>query len=153
MHPKTFASVGGFLLLIVGLLALLPSLTGAMNNLPPLNVETSYGMFLGLVPMNLLNKLAMIILGAAGIAASRSAGRELPRSIAYCRMLFAVSGTLAILGLIPATNTIFGYWPVFGLNSPISGVISLIAGYFGFMLTSKVRADRTGTHPTRESLA
>ena len=153
MHPKTFASVSGILLLVTGVLALLPSMVGSVEGLVPLSLDNSYGMFMGFMPLNLMSKVALILFGITGLYASRNLGRELPSSIAYSRAVFILMGALSIMGLIPSTNTFFGYMPLYGANSAFFGVISLMGAYFGYALSSQVPADRTGAHPTRESLA
>lgn len=153
MNPRIFALFGGLALLIIGVLSLVPQLVGPMTDLPRLAVETSYGNFLGLFPMNIFNKVAAIVLGAAGVWAAQAKGRSLPMSIHYSRAMFALAGILAVLGLFPATNTLFGYWPLFGNNVWSSALFSVLGAFFGFALTAKVPADRTGSHLPRESLA
>lgn len=139
-------------MLVLGAIALIPGLEGSVASLPLLEINTSYGLFLGLFPMNVINKVALIVMGVWGIWAAMSTGRSLPRSIFFSRAAFVISAVLAVLGLIPQTNTLFGYWPLFGNNVLSSAVIAVVGAYFGFALTSKVPADRTGPHLTRESL-
>ena len=55
MHPKRFALIGGIIMLAVGVLALIPNFVGLADSLPVLRVQESYGYFLGLVPMNIVN--------------------------------------------------------------------------------------------------
>lgn len=138
MHPRRFALVGGIVMLLLGLLSLVPSLQGSALELPVLRLETSYGLFLGLFPMNILNKLALIGFGVWGIAASRMKYRELPASITYSRAVFYVMGALAVLGLIPQTNTLFGYWPLFGAEVALHAVFAVVGAYFGYALSAKV---------------
>jgi hypothetical protein len=40
---------------------------------------------------------------------------------------------LAVLGLIPGANTMFGLIPIFGNNVWFHGVTAAIAAYFGFV--------------------
>jgi hypothetical protein len=42
-------------------------------------------------------------------------------------------GLLAILGLIPATNTMFGLVPIYGNDVWLHAGTALIAAYFGFV--------------------
>lgn len=138
MHPQRFAFYGGILMVVIGALSLIPALVGSSANLIPLMNETSYGLFLGFFAMNVFNKIALITLGLAGIVASRMKGTELPSSIRYARIIFFVTGALAILGLIPQTNTLFGYWPLYGGNILVSAAFALTAAYYGYALSSKV---------------
>ena len=127
-------------MLALGLIALVPSLSQVNNNLPLLQVETSYGLFLGIFAMNIFNKVALIVFGVAGIAAANAPTTNLPKSILWARVVFFVMGIAAILGAIPQTNTLFGYWPLFGHTVAEHGVFALIGAYFGFMLP--VQAER-----------
>ncbi|MGZ5278642.1 MAG: hypothetical protein ACXWC9_01790, partial [Pseudobdellovibrionaceae bacterium] len=38
----------------------------------------------------------------------------------------------AVLGLIPQTQTFFGYWPLFGAEVWFHGTVAAISAYFGF---------------------
>lgn len=137
MRPTQFALYGGIVMLVLGVLALFMPLSGYPPFTPDLVVTDSYGMFLGIFAMNILNKLALIAFGIAGILVSRSQTRALPLSIGYARVVCVVMGLAAILGLIPSTNTLGGYWPLFGANVLEHGIFALFGGYFGYMLTKR----------------
>jgi hypothetical protein len=149
MHPKRFAMIGGILMLIVGALAFVPALNEAPLGLPVLNLDTSYGLFLGLFPMNVLNKLALIIFGVLGILAASRESVSLPMSIRYSRIIFYIFAVVAILGIFPQTNTLFGYWPLYGNEVWSHGIVALIAAYFGFSLSSKA-AEHSRMTPQRD---
>ncbi len=151
MSPRIFALWGGIAMIVVAALAFF--VPGSMNGLPPLMIENSYGLFLGLIPMNIINKAALVIVGLMGIYSAFAANVELPRSKWYSRSVMLLMGLLTVLGLIPETNTLFGYWPLFGGNIVFYAAVGLVAAFYGFALTSRVPADRTGKHMTRESLA
>ena len=138
MHPRMYAFIGGIVMLAMGLLSLIPSLRGTQATLPALTLDTSYGLFLNLFPMNIVNKLALIVFGVAGIYSSQVTGRSLPTSILWSRVVFIVMGAAAIAGLFEVTDTVFGYWPLFGNEVWAHGVFALLGAYFGFTLTSKV---------------
>jgi len=137
MQPKKFAFISGLVLLIVGVLALIPALSTVTGDLIPLNVDESYGWFLGIFPMNIVTKTVMIAIGAWGLSATRSETRGLPDSIRYARWVFVITGLGTVLGLIPATQTLGGTWPLYGAEVPLHGVIAIFAAYFGFTLTAK----------------
>lgn len=139
MYPRRFALIGGAIMLAIGLISLIPALQGTVERLPVLNVETSYGLFLGLFPMNIFNKAALIIMGLAGVSAASSPFTSLPMSIHFSRLVFMVMAVLAVLGIIPATNTLFGYWPLFGNEIIFHGVFALVGAYYGYALSAKVR--------------
>lgn len=155
MHPRRFALIGGIIMLAMGVLALIPALSvdPVAAGLPLLKVETGYGLFAGLFPMNIFNKVALIVFGLAGIMAANAKGTSLPASIGFSRWVFFVMAPLAILGMFEQTNTLFGYWPLFSYEVLAHGVFAVAGAYFGFLLTSKVPKSRLAAHPTRESLA
>jgi len=129
----------GIVLFAVGVLALFPGLYSVpVEGLPVLDVETSYGLFVGYVAMNIINKIALIGFGIGGIWAATRPTTSLPASINYSRLLFVSMGALAILGLIPATQSLFGYMPLWGHNVWIYAAASILGAYFGFALSSKV---------------
>jgi hypothetical protein len=45
---------------------------------------------------------------------------------------------LAVLGLVPATNTTFGLIPIYGSDVALHAVIGLAAAYFGFMTPAAI---------------
>lgn len=140
MQVKKFAWTAGWVMLVLGVIALIPNLSGGGGDLPNLNLETSYGMFLGIFPMNILNKLALIGLGVAGIAVSRSQSAR-HNSIIYSQVVCVTLASLAVLGLIPATQTLGGYWPLFSAEVGAHAVIAAFAGYFGFATKERKMAD------------
>ena len=139
MHPKTYALVGGALMVLMAALSFLPALNQlpAEAGLPPLYVETSYGLFLNFFPMNIVNKVALLVFGIWGIAAASASTTALPRSINWSRWVFAVMGVGALLGIIPATNTVYGYWPLFGGEVWAHGIFAVLGAYFGFALPAR----------------
>jgi hypothetical protein len=142
MHPKKYALVGGIVMLALGVLALVPSLYenyAANADLPPLALNTSYGLFLGIFPMNILNKLALIVFGIGGIFAASAPTTNLPKSILWSRLVFFVMGVAAILGAIPQTNTLNGYWPLFNAEVWAHGIFAVLGAYFGFVLSSAAK--------------
>ena len=139
MHPKQFALIAGIVMVIAGDLALVPSFNVLPTlGMPALNIDTSYGLFLGYVPMNVLNKLALIAFGAVGIAISQAPATALPGSIRWSRIIFVVMGALAILGLFPQTQTLFGYMPLYSWDVVTHAVMAVLGAYFGFALTARV---------------
>lgn len=138
MYPKRFALVAGLIMLAMGVFSLIPNFVGSSQNLPFLTLDTSYGLFLGMFAMNILTKVALIGFGLWGIWASYTPGTNLPASIFWARSVAVVMGIAAVLGLIPATNTLFGYWPLFGAEVLVHGAFAILGAYFGYALTSKV---------------
>jgi hypothetical protein len=130
-------------MVILGVLSFLPGLEGARENLPPLQVDFSYGLFLGLFAMNIVTKMVLIIFGIAGIAAANAKFTSLPASILFARTIMYVMGLLAIFGLFRSTDTLFGLWPLYGNVAWLNTLFAIFGGYFGYALSSKVPKDRT----------
>jgi uncharacterized membrane protein HdeD (DUF308 family) len=153
MHPRRFALIGGIIMFAIGVIAFI--FPGSSETLPDLNIDTSYGLFLGLFPMNILNKIALIVLGLGGISAANARFTSLPMSIQYSRLIFYVMGVAAIFGIIPQTQTLYGYWPLYNGEVIMHGVFAIVGAYFGYVLTSKVPdsgpAIRDFTSPMKSS--
>lgn len=143
MHPKQFSLFAGIFFLIVGLVSLIPDLSSVpVYGLPALQIETSYGAFMGYFMLNIVNKVTLIAFGLGGIWAYSRPATNLPASINYSRTLAIVMAALAILGAISQTDTLFGYWPLYGNNVAASAVFALLGAYFGWALSSKARPER-----------
>ena len=139
MRPKQFALIFGLIMVVAGILAFIPSLNVAPTaGMPALDLNNSYGLFLGYVPMNVLNKIALIAFGAVGVAISQAPATALPGSIRWSRIIFVVMGVLAIIGLFPQTQTLFGYMPLYGWDVAVHALMSVLGAYFGFALTARV---------------
>ena len=148
MHPKGFALTVGIVFLILGVLAFLPSVQMVPDvGLIPLKLEAGYGLAFGLFAMNVINKLVLIAFGLMGLLAYNSKFTSLPASIKYSRLVFAVMGALSILGMIPQTNTLFGYVPLYGNLVWEHGVFSLMGAYFGYALSSMVSDSNIPSSP------
>lgn len=138
MNPRRFALIGGIVLMAVGILSLIPNLVGSAETLPALYVQNSYGLFLNYLPMNVLNKALLIVVGAFGIVAANLKFNSLPRSILWSRVVMVAMAIVTVLGLIPQTNTLFGYAPLFGGMIVFNAIWAVLGAYYGFYLTSKV---------------
>jgi hypothetical protein len=126
-----------------GVLALIPGLSTSPTDagLPSLLVENSYGAFLNLVPMNIINKFAVVALGIWGvIAANAKPTVNYQQSVIWARATCVVLAALTILGIIPMTNTLYGYWPLFGANVAVYGVFAVLSAYYGFVLPKRERS-------------
>jgi hypothetical protein len=88
-----------------------------------------YGKALGIVPTNYLHNAVRILVGVWGIAASTS----LSGSITYNQGFALNYAAIAVLGLLPFTNTLFGTMPLYGSNIGISILTAGIAYYYGFV--------------------
>lgn len=131
MSAKKFALYGGVIMFFLGLLSLFPGLEGSSIDLPDIKVEVSYGRFLGLFPMNVFNKIILIIFGISGIVAGRVTDSSY--SIHFSRVVFFFMGTVTFFGFYNATNTLNGYMPLFSGDIVLHGVLAVIGGICGFI--------------------
>ena len=115
----TLARVFGAIFIAVGLLGFVPALVPGGN-------------LLGLFPVNAMHNLVHIGLGVWGVVA----GISLAAAVIYFRGIAIIYGLLAVLGLIPATKTLFGLAPIHGADVVLHAVLALIAAYFGFFSSS-----------------
>jgi hypothetical protein len=136
---QTFAKVFGIVYLIIGILGFIPGLVQPMVGGPDLAVEAGYGRFLGIFPVNLIHNLVHIGVGVWGILAARS----IPRSVTYARAVAVLFGVLFLLGIIPATNTLFGLAPIYGIDAWLHLLSAAIAAYFGFAVAARAPAWHT----------
>jgi hypothetical protein len=115
--------------MLVGVLGFVPGLAQHNADMKPIMIETFHGKMLGLFPINVLHNVVHMAIGAWGILASKSVSA----SRLFGKGLAVFFGLLAILGLIPGTNTMFGLVPIYGHDVWLHGLSALIAAYFGFV--------------------
>lgn len=60
-------------------------------------------------------------------------GRSLSGWIIYNQMFAVMYAAIAVFGLLPVTNTMFGTMPIYGSNILISALTTGIAYYYGFV--------------------
>jgi hypothetical protein len=134
MNTRTFALVFGIVFLLAGASGFIPGLVHPVPaGAPPLVVASGYGLVLGLLPVNLLHNLVHVLFGILGVAAF--AGVFAPRL--YAQIVAVAYGLLVVLGLFPATSTLFGLVPIYGYDVWLHLVLGVVAGYFGFMAPNR----------------
>jgi hypothetical protein len=135
MSTRLFALVFGIVFLLAGASGFIPGLLHPVPaGAPPLTVASGYGFILGLLPVNILHNLVHVLFGILGIAAY--AGVFAPR--VYAQIVAVSYGLLVVLGLVPATNTLFGLVPIYGADVWLHLALGLVAAYFGFMRPAEV---------------
>ena len=137
MNTRTFARIWGILFLLAGASGFIPGLWHpAPAHYPDLAVESFYGDAMRLFPVNILHNAVHLLFGVWGLLAARSLGA----SRTYARVVAISYGVLAIAGLIPGLNTMFGLVPLFGNDVLLHLVLAAPAAYFGFVHRDRVDA-------------
>lgn len=143
MAPIRFALAFGIVYLGVGALGFMPAALSPPGDGPTVLVDALHGKLLGLFAVNLPHTLVHVAIGLWGVFAARS----LHGARIYLRSLAAIYGVLAIMGLIPGFNTLFGLLPLHGHDVWLHAVTALLAAYAGFAVTSSERVP--GPHAAR----
>lgn len=139
MQTRYFALVFGIIYIIVGLAGFVPGLLVHSPDLPPIAVDSLYGRLLGLFPVNILHTLVHLALGVWGVAIWRTfAGAR-----GYARSLAIIFAVLTLVGIIPATSTLFGLVPLFGHDIWLHALTGIVAAYFGWVAAPDVAVDTT----------
>jgi hypothetical protein len=125
----------GIIFLLLGIAGFIPAFT----TLPgetfysglPLDADGIYSkgfsLLFGAFPTNLMHNLVHLLVGALGIAAATTGKARLYNKA------FAISYiAIAVMGLLPATQTTFGIMPIFGNNVWFNALSGVIAAYYGF---------------------
>ena len=129
MKTNTFAGVLGIAYLVLGIMGLLPLfLVPPPIDAPPTNFTLLYGYLLGLFAVNLLASVFHMVMGAWGI----SAGSGRANAIRFCRDAAILFAALAVLGMFPGLNTLFGIMPINGNDVWLNALTALAAAYFGW---------------------
>lgn len=139
MSTRSFALVFGIVFLLAGASGFIPGLLHPVSaNAPPLTVTMGYGLVMGLLPVNVLHNLVHVLFGILGIVAY--GGFLAPR--VYAQIVAVAYGLLVILGLLPATQTLFGLIPIYGNDVWLHLALGVVAAYFGFMPPAEAPAQQ-----------
>lgn len=142
---KTCALVIGIIFTVIGIAGFIPELVSlpadtaaaiapiTADELPATtgaNYAAAYlrgfGYLFGLFPTNLLHNITHLAVGLFGLYSATG-----DRGAFNYNRFFAISYLgLAVLGLIPAANTLFGVMPIFGNNVWLNGATGAIAAYY-----------------------
>jgi hypothetical protein len=140
MRVETFAFFCGIVYFGAGLLGLVPhALQFAPADSPPVKITLFHGQLLGLFPVNALHSAAHVAVGVWGILA----GRSVVSPKTYARSCAVFFGALAVMGAIPALNTVFGLLPIHGHDIWLHGATAVVAAFFGWHPAASIerRAD------------
>jgi hypothetical protein len=135
MRTATFALFIGVAYLAAGVLGMVPdALHAPAPEAPPTTFTVLYGNLLGLFPVNVLHSAVHLVIGVLGLAAWQAdhVWHRMSSPRTYARALAVLYGTLAVLGLIPGLNTLFGMLPLYGHDVWLHLGTAILAAYFGW---------------------
>lgn len=130
MSVRTLSLLYGLVFAIVGVLGFFSGLLSPhASSEHALTIERGAGELFGLFPVNVLHNLVHLGFGVWGLGASRSA----TLAIVYARSVAIVYAVLAVMGLIPGLDTVFGLIPLHGNDIWLHALLAAGAAYFGFV--------------------
>ena len=135
MRTATFALFIGVAYLAAGILGMVPdALHAPAPEAPPTTFTVLYGNLLGLFPVNVLHSAVHLVIGVLGLAAWQAdhVWHRMSSPRTYARALAVLYGALAVLGLIPGLNTLFGLLPLYGHDVWLHLGTAILAAYFGW---------------------
>lgn len=130
MDARRFAMIMGIIFVLVGVLAFIPGVN-QMDHADERELVVGgpgHGYLLGLFHVNLLHNLVHLLFGVMGIAMARTVAS----ATLYARIVAVSYGLLAVMGLVPLLNTLFGLVPIHGWDVALHALIAAVAAYFGF---------------------
>lgn len=136
MSTKRFAMIAGIVYLLVGIAGFFPALLTAPDPTHSVTLKTLHGNLLGLFPVNIAHTLVHLAIGAWGVVAARGEGA----AITYARSIAILFAVLAILGLFPRLDTLFGLLPLHSHDVWLHAGTAAVAAYFGWYASQRVRA-------------
>lgn len=140
MNPRRFALITGILLLVIGAGGFVPPLVFAVTDPIRIAARVDHPQLLGILAVSIVLNLVRIGLGLWGLYASR----QMRGSVLYARRLAIIIGLLALLGMTPLTDTLFGLAPLYGNSLLFHGFLALWALLVGILHKaprSEVEAD------------
>ncbi len=136
MAVRYFTFIMGALFILAGVGGFLFPITQPIpTDAPNLALDTSYGLLLGLFPINLVHNIVHFSFGVWGVWAWRT----LPLSRTYCRAMAIILTIFTIMGLLPVTQLTFGVMPLFGHDIWLHGLEAIVAAYLGYWFVPRTK--------------
>lgn len=138
MSTTTFALIFGVAFTLLGIAGMFPAaLTPPPADAPATSLNVLHGYLLGLFPVNVLHSAVHLAIGVAGLAASTAEHH----ARLYARAVAVFYGGLAVMGMLPTLNTVFGLIPIHGHGVWLHLGSAAIAAYFGWRADIPVLSD------------
>ena len=136
MPTKRFTVIAGFVYLLIGVAGFFPGLLAAPDTEHRLTVHALHGQLFGLFPVNLAHTLLHLTVGAWGVLASRASDEA---CATYARVLAIIFAVLAVMGLFPRLDTVFGLMPLHSHDIWLHAGTAAAAAYTGWYAAQDMR--------------
>lgn len=136
MSVQNFALIAGIIYAAVGVLGFVPALVTPPPATAPMALEGMHGLLFGIFPINWVHNLVHLAVGVWGLAAYRAFNS----SVSFSRGLTVIYAILAVMGLFPVLNTVFGLVPLHGNDIWLHAITAGVAAYFGWGAPARVRS-------------
>ena len=147
MKTTTFALIIGIAYLGAGVLGLIPAaLMPPPPDAPPTTFTVLYGYLLGIFPVNVLHTAVHLAIGFWGLMV----WRRLQDAKVFLRTLAILYGALAVMGLVPGLNNVFGFIPRHSHDVWLHAGTAALAAYFGWR--SEVQMERRQNADRRQRM-
>ena len=144
MLTRRFAQIMGAVFLVVGVMGFIRPLLwqpdAATHGDHALTVTAFDGYLLGLFHVNALHSAVHVLFGIMGLVM----GGRWESARLYARIVAVSYALLAVMGLVPALNTVFGLIPIHGHDVWLHAAIAAVAAYFGFAAPAETRTGGKG---------
>lgn len=129
---KKFALIFGIVYALVGVVGFIPALVTEPDMEMAAHLE--HGKLLGLFPVNLWHNLYHVAIGLWGVFAANNFNA----AVTFARVNAVLFAVLAIFGLFPGLNTLFGFLPLYGHDVWLHAATAALTGYFGYGAPSRL---------------
>lgn len=137
MVTKRFAIVAGLFYLLIGIAGFFPAMLAAPDTAHHLNLQVLQGRLFGLFPVNVAHTLVHLAVGAWGLWAARSSDHA---CAVYARSLAILFAVLAVMGLFPGLDNVFGLLPLHAHDIWLHAITAGVAAYAGWYAAQDMRA-------------
>lgn len=118
MKPQTFALITAAVVGGTGLLGMISAFRrGTNDHVEEMKNFDGYSKIGGVIPTNDLFNWVRVGIGAAGLLASQNE----KSAVIFNRTVAVSYAGMAVMGLIPKADTMFGFMPIFGANVALHG--------------------------------
>lgn len=129
MQPRPFAWTAGAVLVLIGAAGFAPPLVSVEADPLRQAAGVDHPQLLGFFPVSDVLNLIHLALGAWGLVS----GRSLNAALTYARQVCFVGLVLAICGVIPGLDTLFGLAPLYGNNLLLHALLAISGFLFGWL--------------------